>query len=288
VRDCLQFDPSRRPSTAIEVITRLGIVLDELRGRHSGPTKWVEGRPVRAAGAIGSADDDEIPAEPVVVAAHAHADRGIAADRSSAPPRSRSSALVLVVALVLGASAVAAFAAWKLASSDASASSSDKAPTDARSSGGAVEERSAPATPVPSSPAPAPTKPPSETKVEAPDVAPPSPTPPDPTPVKPPSTTPHKPSSATPAKPAAPASDSPTCVALREDAKRAAGALAWSDVLRDTAETACWPRSTERLRLRVEALAELGRFADCVRAGGSSKDKKISESVEWCRKRLDR
>ena len=288
VRDCLQYDPSRRPSTAIEVITRLGIVLDELRGRHSGPTKWVEGRPVRAAGAIGSNDDDEIEAEPVVAGAHAHV--AASADRSSSPPRSRSSAVVLVVALVLGASAVAAFAAWKLASNDANASSTDEAPTDARSTGGATEAPSAPKSPAPSSPAPAPAKPPepSETKVATPDVDPTTPSPAEPTPVKPgpsPSTTPHKPG---PAKPAAPSSDSPTCVALREAAKRSAGSLAWSDVLRDTAETACWPSSTERLRLRVEALAELGRFADCVRAGGSSKDKKISDSVEWCRKRLDR
>jgi hypothetical protein len=39
--------------------------------------------------------------------------------------------------------------------------------------------------------------------------------------------------------------------------------------------------------LRVEAFAELGRFEECVRAGGSSSDAKVSKVVDFCRKRLD-
>jgi hypothetical protein len=39
--------------------------------------------------------------------------------------------------------------------------------------------------------------------------------------------------------------------------------------------------------LRVEALAELGRFEECVRGGGSSSDAKVRKIVDFCRKRLD-
>jgi len=290
VRDCLSYDPSRRPSTAIEVITRLGIVLDELRGRHSGPTKWVEGRPVRAAGAIASHDDHDADADgdgPVaraVVTAQARHDA----------PRRRP--LALAVALVVGIVAVSAFAAWKLMDVDTS-SSRDDVPTKAapQASDKAGAAAAAPAAPTPSSVEPTAVNPrvadPSETKTDTPRVDSPIADPPGPTlvkPEKPSSSTPRKPPGSSSTKPGAPAPDSPTCVAMRESAKRAAGSLSWTEVVRETAETACWPSSTERLRLRVEALAELGRFADCVRAGGSAKDKKISESVEWCRKRLDR
>ncbi len=280
VRDCLNYDPSRRPSTAIEVITRLGIVLDELRGRHSGPTKWVEGRPVKAAGAIGSdPDDPELEA-----VANAPARRDVVVRREPSTRRSMIVVSSLVVIAVLG---LGAFAAWKLGELDTHGEASD---------GDATVHGSEPETPPPPTAAPSEPRPespprpvPTETKTEPP-VAPVEPVPSEPKPVEPgKSDTPRKPTpSSVPPKPATPAADSPACVALREATKRAAGSLSWSDVVRDTSDASCWPSSTERLRLRVEALAELGRFADCVRAGGSSKDKKISESVEWCRKRLDR
>ena len=101
-----------------------------------------------------------------------------------------------------------------------------------------------------------------------------------------PSTSPKKPAASPPNSEDPSPSDS-ACVAAREAASRAASKLAWREVLQNTAQPSCWASSSERLRLRVEAFAELGRFEDCVRAGGSTSDAKVAKISDFCRKRLD-
>lgn len=56
----------------------------------------------------------------------------------------------------------------------------------------------------------------------------------------------------------------------------------WNTVLTNVdADPACWPR-TERRRLRVRALAELGRFEACVHEGSGSTDPVVVRQVEKC------
>ncbi|MCA9708082.1 MAG: hypothetical protein KDK70_19680 [Myxococcales bacterium] len=83
--------------------------------------------------------------------------------------------------------------------------------------------------------------------------------------------------------------DKAECEAKRAKAKTAKTSRSWTGVLAATSNRACWAGSElklERRRLRVEAHAELGNFAKCVREGGSSPDGQTAVRVKWCQKKL--
>ncbi|MFV8750466.1 serine/threonine-protein kinase [Nannocystaceae bacterium ST9] len=89
-------------------------------------------------------------------------------------------------------------------------------------------------------------------------------------------------------KPAPPIADmprhqTPECVTIREEASAAIEANEWGRAETLTRQTKCWANPTERLRLRVEALAQAERYPECVRAGESSTDKEIKRWVKFCR-----
>jgi serine/threonine protein kinase len=73
-----------------------------------------------------------------------------------------------------------------------------------------------------------------------------------------------------------------TCDGVVSTAKAAAGERDWETALRLAGRTECWPSKRERLRLEVSAYASLGRWADCVRVGGSSNDPEIQARVTTC------
>ncbi|MEN8162220.1 MAG: hypothetical protein ABFS41_19270 [Myxococcota bacterium] len=79
------------------------------------------------------------------------------------------------------------------------------------------------------------------------------------------------------------------CEARRTKANAAKTTRNWKSVLKATGKRACWTGSTPglvRRRLRVEAHAELGHFAKCVKEGGKSSDQEIRSRVGWCKKKL--
>lgn len=82
--------------------------------------------------------------------------------------------------------------------------------------------------------------------------------------------------------------DKAKCEAKRAEAKAAKIDRKWNGVLKMTAQRSCWsgPFRIERRRLRVEAHAELGHFAKCIKEAGNSSDRDIAPRVRWCRGRL--
>jgi hypothetical protein len=77
------------------------------------------------------------------------------------------------------------------------------------------------------------------------------------------------------------------CAKTRDDAGTAYKARQWGKLLDLTRNKAwCWSsaQKLQRVRLHVRALAELERYAECVKAGGSSKDPEIKGMVDACRK----
>lgn len=89
---------------------------------------------------------------------------------------------------------------------------------------------------------------------------------------------PVKPVSKSKAKP----ERSERCKLVRAETQRARDEFDWTAVLaRTDADAACWSRQ-ERRRLRVPALAELGRYTACVREGSGSTDPIIVRQVEKC------
>lgn len=72
------------------------------------------------------------------------------------------------------------------------------------------------------------------------------------------------------------------CKIVRAETQSARDEFDWTAVLAKTdAEPACWSRQ-ERKRLRVPALAELGRYAACVREGSGSTDPVVVRQVQKC------
>lgn len=95
--------------------------------------------------------------------------------------------------------------------------------------------------------------------------------------------------SAEPAKRSRPMHETSECAKQRSDADAALETRAWGKLLDLTRKRWCWSSAQQlpRLRLHVRALAELRRFADCIKAGGSSKDPEIQGMVTACKKRLE-
>jgi serine/threonine protein kinase len=73
------------------------------------------------------------------------------------------------------------------------------------------------------------------------------------------------------------------CAKVRGDAERALAATQWSTAERLARRSACWSSQVERLRIRVQALAQAERYAECVRIGEAAQDKEIRKWVNICR-----
>ena len=89
-----------------------------------------------------------------------------------------------------------------------------------------------------------------------------------------------------PARP--PAVDSPACREHRDAAVKAKRSSNWSAVLEHVSAKACWtgPHKTAAVALRVRALFQTERFAECVKAGGKSSDEEVTKVVVSCAGRL--
>lgn len=86
-------------------------------------------------------------------------------------------------------------------------------------------------------------------------------------------------------KPTPLARDSAECTALRAAADAARERLDWNEVLSLTKQSRCWAAST-RARLRVRALLDLGRFEQCVREYGKSRDPAVMSAANVCKESL--
>jgi serine/threonine protein kinase len=225
-----------------------------------------------------------------------------------ADPSSRRT-VVIVLVVLLFAGLATAITAWAL-SSNAGGIAADRAPVpDAAPTPAPEPAPAASPTPEPTptptptptpEPTPAPTPSPTDTGPAdaAPEPLPAGPTllpiDPDtanhdgPTPAKPVASK-TSPATPTPAKPAPekPAPASAECVEHRDAAAEASEAMQWRGVLEHTRSAACWTDRTARLRLRVEALAELSRYGDCAKEGEGSSDPTVLRTVGLCRARLE-
>jgi eukaryotic-like serine/threonine-protein kinase len=76
------------------------------------------------------------------------------------------------------------------------------------------------------------------------------------------------------------------CTDVAADAQKASRSRQWSRVLQLTKSARCWEDPTTRTRLRVEALTELGRFAECVEVGSGVDDRLVQRLVKQCEKHL--
>lgn len=73
-----------------------------------------------------------------------------------------------------------------------------------------------------------------------------------------------------------------SCETQRQRAHDAYRRKAWKKVLAATRDGRCWPDGTERMRLRVRALAETGQNSACVRLAEGSRDPEISKWRTKC------
>ncbi|MCX4247873.1 serine/threonine protein kinase [Paraliomyxa miuraensis] len=79
------------------------------------------------------------------------------------------------------------------------------------------------------------------------------------------------------------------CAKMRVAALSAKSLRSWDRVLQATSKRSCWAAGElriERVRLRVEAYAEQGMFAKCVKEGKKSNDREVLARVGLCRKRV--
>lgn len=292
---CLRVDPRLRLRDGIELLSWLSSARDE-RHAGSGPNKSAGGRPVRAAGAI---EVDAGPSAHAVVAALPAPSPLVLptaarrrAERRAADVRRRARTPWIIVGIVLlGASA--GVTTWllgaRVAHPDHDATTSDAAviePADDHAAAADNEEATrrdaslhddvahpspgdvlAPATPVQRE---APSVEVADERAPISDVRPRSR-----------ASTPTKPAK----PPAKPPAEAPDCPAAREAARASADALEWKHVVTHTNVAACWPDRDARLRLRVEALAELARHESCIREGEGSSDPVVVDLVDHCRAR---
>jgi hypothetical protein len=89
-----------------------------------------------------------------------------------------------------------------------------------------------------------------------------------------------------PARP--PAVDSPACREHRDAAVKAKRSSNWSAVLEHVSAKACWtgPHKSAAVALRVRALFQTGRFAECVKAGAKSDEKAVQDVAGTCANRM--
>ncbi|HWB82240.1 MAG TPA: protein kinase [Nannocystaceae bacterium] len=268
IRELLAVDPKQRPDDAIAVLTRLAIAREELRGK-SGPNAWAEGRPVRAAGAIELVEGEpvarirsitEIAPAPMRVRPPRARTGG---HRARLAPRLALTSFVCTFAIAAGIGGVM----WLRGGNAPRVIEAGLIGLAGTSLAPTVE---APIVEAPIVEAPAIEVPAIEVETPPPAIPPVA------------RAVARKPS---PRKPPAVTTDD--CAAQRRAAEDASDALRWSAVLEHTRATACWPDRHRRLRLRIEALAELGRFDACVREGEDATDPAIAKIAALCRKRIE-
>ena len=269
IRELLALDPKQRPEDAIAVLTRLASAREELRGK-SGPNAWAEGRPLRAAGAIELVTDEPVVGAPAVdpppVRSIAQRVR-IPRRRARLAPRIAIASGVCTLAIaagIVGAICLRGDAVPRVAEGRLIRLATAIEPPS-------VVENAPPTSPTRSEPPPV--TPP--VAIDAP--------------------TDDRGEAVAPRKKPAPrkkAAQAPTiaaneCTKEQRAAEAASAALRWNAVLRHTSRPACWPDARARLRLRVEALAELGQFESCAREGERSSDATIARIAALCTKRID-
>lgn len=76
------------------------------------------------------------------------------------------------------------------------------------------------------------------------------------------------------------------CDKVEASGRKALDELDWAAVIRLTAKKRCWSSSEERVRLRVEALMQSRRWAECVEAAEGSADPKVTRWAKFCGKHL--
>jgi hypothetical protein len=93
-----------------------------------------------------------------------------------------------------------------------------------------------------------------------------------------------------PLPPSVPRHGTRTCGLARDRAARGSAEKDWLAVVAASTRRECWaPAEREGWRrLRVMALAELGRFEECARVGRQAKDPKVRKQAEVCESRVKR
>lgn len=87
-------------------------------------------------------------------------------------------------------------------------------------------------------------------------------------------------------KPSPEPSPAPVCDGQVEAANEANRSKQWSRVLELTQSPRCWPDASARIRLRIRALSELGRYAECAKLGSTSNVAAIKRVANHCAKQL--
>jgi tRNA A-37 threonylcarbamoyl transferase component Bud32 len=78
------------------------------------------------------------------------------------------------------------------------------------------------------------------------------------------------------------------CAGVVDAAKAAQAKRNWTLVVKHTSDPTCWDSApVDRLAFRAEALAELGRWAECARIGAQSKAPQVQAWTESCRARSE-
>lgn len=90
-----------------------------------------------------------------------------------------------------------------------------------------------------------------------------------------------------PPEPSGPAHETSRCQEQRSNAESAKASRDWVTVLSKSRDASCWASSAERMLLRVTALAELGRWDECVRVGSGSSDPDVAKRTKFCRKQQE-
>ncbi len=81
-----------------------------------------------------------------------------------------------------------------------------------------------------------------------------------------------------------PTHEQPDCEQARADADAALRAGDWDRADKLAKQTECWSDSTERLRIRVQALAQAEHYDECLKIGEDLEDKEIKRWVSICRR----
>ncbi len=81
-----------------------------------------------------------------------------------------------------------------------------------------------------------------------------------------------------------PVHEQPACVQTRSDAAAALKAGQWTRADKLAKQAKCWPDTIARLRIRVQALAQVERYDECVKVGEYLEDKEIKRWVNICRR----
>lgn len=82
-------------------------------------------------------------------------------------------------------------------------------------------------------------------------------------------------------------SDTPECVAHRQDAEQAAASARWAEVATLARRRECWSAQSQRKHLRVRALFETQAWSACVAEGSGSSEPKIKQWVKLCQRHVD-